>query len=145
MNKKKNTRKARLIYVGVYVGTENKKYHKYYEIKDEKVDTQEVSVYDSKLYPCSIGGCFSIDVHDRGCMPSTTKWIEHWQDSELVSKWRVKSEAIELDFAQEKKLKAEKAENPLAEKLKPVREAYQELNWRQKRAMMANIIQYITG
>ena len=144
MKKEKKQRTATLIYAGIVLNHKNEKRHSYYEIIDDKPNMPTESMYNKKLYLCSVGGYFTIDVYDGGCKPYTSKFIGHWQDHGWVNKHRAKSDAMELEYSDNKKEKAEKSANPLIEALNPIRQAYRELNWRSKSSMLANVIRYIT-
>jgi len=146
MRKETNKREATLIYAGIYIGTEkgkDKKYHMYFEVINDKPDEDKVSLYGKRLYPCSVGSYFTIQVHDGGCNTGTVKFIDMWQDFEYVNKIRATSEAVDSAYIDKNKKHKKENQNPMLDTLKPFREAYKELDWRGRRALIANIIGYI--
>jgi len=139
--------KGKLVYAGLKNTNDGSTSHCYFEIDEIGTLSTKANLYAKKLSKGAIGSI--VDVHfspdkqtcyfNKNSYPSS-----FYPDNNKVSTWRAESEAIELTVKRQKEIEKVAGQNPLRDKLDPIREAYFKANHKDRASLLANIIEYIT-
>jgi len=143
-----------LLYIGVRVNSQDKLYHVYSiigkpEDKPEPDDSDNQLWYSKKLYPCSPGTIFSIDIDRKEdgantAHINTAKYTCRHSDYEYEKHLQGLSMASSSTFRMKKEVKTITSENKLDDMLTTLNKTYRALSNVQRSQFLANIVYRIT-
>jgi len=139
--------KGRLVYIGVKIAGGGKPVHCYHEIDEQEKISDKLNLYDTKLSRGAIGSILDVEFsNNKETVHFSKKMIPSGflKDYKIVSEWRTASEAIETTIKRKKEQVGVSNQNPLKERLEPIKEAYRNASPADRASMLANIIEYIT-
>jgi len=67
-----------------------------------------------------------------------------WENQADVLKWQAKHDAFRATYEDMRKEDEFRSKNVVNETLEPIRDAYKELSWRERRRLLAHVIEVIT-
>jgi hypothetical protein len=134
-----------VVYLGVFVGNDDKLYYRYQLIDGDKFTKADEWAYSKRLLFCMPGAVFEIETKDGQSRPSTAHYLRQWHDQEKVIQWQAESRAIENAREEAKVLKEILTHNAALERLEPFRRAYFDSSAKVRRQILAEVIRYITG
>ena len=146
--------KVTLVYAGARVGHNNKLFQCFYKVNDDGTHEEDHRSYSKIKGLGRPGGVyeFDCDADEEGTIyPGSKRYVRHWAENEdspeedEALKWQTKNDAANIADRARKREKKDTSRNLLRERLKPIRDAYvKSVGWERK-AIVAEVVAYITG
>jgi NADH:ubiquinone oxidoreductase subunit len=146
--------KVTLVYAGTRVGHNNKLFQCFYKVNDDGTHEEEHRSYSKIKSLGRPGGVYEFDCdknEESTIYPGSKRYVRHWAEEEdspeenEVLQWQVQHDAANTADRARKREKKDTSRNLMRERLRPIRDAYiKSVGWERK-AIVAEVVAYITG
>lgn len=150
----KKRSKVTLVNAGTRVDSNNKLWLCFYKVNDDGTREEKHRSYSKVKGLGRPGGVYEFDCDaddDSTIYPGSVHYVRFWaekQDSpkeDEVLQWQMKHDAAHVADRARKRQKKDTSRNLIRERLRPIRDAYvKSVGWERK-AIVAEVVAYITG
>ncbi|HLG37778.1 MAG TPA: hypothetical protein VI338_06550 [Nitrososphaera sp.] len=147
---------ATLVYVGMKVASDGKKYYCYVHVDSVPNDgrelifeTSDLLLYGKPLTPGLAGTVFTIQVSpsDESVFSSvfrnSDKYVGTWQNMEQVRKWQLETRAVNAEYQRNLENKKEYSRDLVEEQLEPLKKVMSGMSAARRQVMIAFILDYL--
>lgn len=146
--------KVTLIYAGSRMNSNKKLFQCFYKVNDDGTHEEDYRSYSKIKGVGRPGGVYEFDCekdNDSTIFPGSKRYVRHWAEEEdspeedEVLQWQTQHDAAHVADRARKREKKDTSRNLLRERLRPIRDAYiKSVGWERK-AIVAEVVAYITG
>ncbi len=140
--------KIRLVFAGVRQGANKKLSQIFYKLNNNGEREKDLRAYSKVKGLGRPGAIYDVecDAEDDGTIyTNTLSYAQQWDNTEQVVEWQARHDATIAADRARRRHNREAKRNLIEERLRPLREAYQQCYGLERAALVAQIVGYVTG